>query len=328
MTDPRCKKVAGGCVDCAHQPFKPPTPGHLDHNVVLGWTSGANSITELDGNLHATWTLPAVVGVVIGLRPVAGGRAQPINPALVTHGWYHYSQAGVCRAQPMERGQRVGSALTYAPDDAGGGDVLEVRRVGTRVSYLFNGAEHHASTVPSTGAQFLNACLYSSGDSIPGVTDDTPTVPSIVTLALGETSEPFTLGPFADAASYDAAQWEDQPTFKAVVGAGATSLTFVLANPPAVPRPEGIPEDGLFSAVGLVANLGSPPVGGIAYGSANYLDISTLSGNERGNGPDALTLTLNNPAAGTWYASVVDWMYDPDGGPTSTSATLTATVTT
>lgn len=160
MTDAACQPYqdADGCTVWPECPAQAYVPGQIVEQAVLGWNAGANSITELDGNLHTVFTMPAVAGIVIGLR---SGRARQTMPELIEHGLYFNSAAGVHLVHVVERGLGATGTIARALDDE-----FEIRRVDGTVTYWRNGKLLYRSMVRSTGVKVVNACLYASGDTV------------------------------------------------------------------------------------------------------------------------------------------------------------------
>lgn len=148
-----------GCLVSPELSAIPRVPARVDQTPVLGWNAGANSITELDGDLHAQWSMPAgTAGVVIGLR---SGRERQIVPELVEHGLYFQSVAGADMVQVIESGTPVTELVLRTAED-----VYEIRREAGNVTYWIGDTPLYASKVPSLGAKIVNACLYASGDAV------------------------------------------------------------------------------------------------------------------------------------------------------------------
>lgn len=160
MTDAACQPYqdADGCTVWPECPGQSYVPAQIVEQPVLGWNAGANSITELDGNLHTVFTMPAVAGAVIGLR---SGRARQTMPELIEHGLYFNSAAGVHLVHVVERGLGATGTITRAL-----GDSFEIRRVDGQVTYWRNGKLLYRSTSRSTGVKVVTACLYASGDNV------------------------------------------------------------------------------------------------------------------------------------------------------------------
>jgi hypothetical protein len=154
-----CYFDGSGCLICPEQEAAPAVPARVDHQVVIGWNAGANSIAVQDGNLHVVVTNQALVAaVVVGLK---SDRDRQTVPDLIEHGWYFQSLAGVGVAQVIERGVTKTMVAAYDFSDA-----FELRRVNGLVTYLKNDAAVYTSTVPSLGSKVVNSCLYASGDNV------------------------------------------------------------------------------------------------------------------------------------------------------------------
>lgn len=119
----------------------------------LGWNAGARSIAELVGNGAATFQVPAAVGAVVGFNDVDED-AGYLN---IEHGLYFRRQT----FQVMELGTAKTVDAVFA-----GGDTFKIERIGGRVRYYKNDALIYTSDLPSTGTVFLDASLYSGGDTI------------------------------------------------------------------------------------------------------------------------------------------------------------------
>jgi hypothetical protein len=152
---------AAGCLVTPERPGIDPVPAVTERRVVIGWNAGANSMTELDGDLHTVFTLPAgTAGVVLGLR---SERQRQTVPELVEHGLYFQSAGINDMVQVIEQG-----VVKTDPVSRGLADTFEIRRVLGRVTYWQNDRLLHESSARSTGAKVVNACLYASGDSVGG----------------------------------------------------------------------------------------------------------------------------------------------------------------
>lgn len=160
-----CYYDGSGCLVCPELPAVVGQAASYVEQPILGWNAGANSIDMLDGNVHAVFDVPAVTGVVIGLK---GSRQQVTIPDLVAHGLY-FSSAGTFHAvQVIEGGETKTGAAERALDD-----VFEIRRLNGVVTYWRNGALLYTSSKVSTGPVLINACMYSTGDALPSG-DGTP----------------------------------------------------------------------------------------------------------------------------------------------------------
>lgn len=138
----------------------------------LGWNSGARSIEELTGDGTAKWSVAAsTIGAVVGLNTLDTG----VSFAEIQHGFFfNHGFASV-----MELGAGKTAPVAYASND-----VFAVVRSGSIVRYYKNDVLIHTSAVPSYGTVFLDASLYSGGDTI---TD--PSMEALIeTPATGESS--------------------------------------------------------------------------------------------------------------------------------------------
>ncbi|MES2347024.1 MAG: hypothetical protein V4641_05570 [Pseudomonadota bacterium] len=157
-----CYYDESGCVVCPAQNAQPFIPDRTELRAILGWNAGANSITMLDGGLHAVFDMPlGEIGVIIGLK---GSRMKPAVPSLIEHGWFFQKVGSVDLVQPIEQGVPIGAPISGRT----GTTVFEVRRVKGQITYRMDGTLVYTSSRPSVGAKVVNCCLYASGDSAPG----------------------------------------------------------------------------------------------------------------------------------------------------------------
>ena len=119
----------------------------------LGWNAGARSIAELAGNGAATFQVPAAVGAVVGFNDVD----KDAGYLSIKHGIYFRRQI----FQVIELGVPKGTEATFT-----GTDTFKIERTGGRVRYFKNDALIYTSLEPSTGTVFLDASMYSGGDTI------------------------------------------------------------------------------------------------------------------------------------------------------------------
>lgn len=132
--------------------------------VDTGWTAGANSVTELVGDVLLEFTQPVCKGVVLGLT---GTRDNPQDYSRVTHGYiFGSSAAGEPTYQVIESGRVIGPVTRYAPAST----IFRIRRSNSAVTYaVFDGfAEDvvYTSGKTSDGLVMAGCSLYSSGDSV------------------------------------------------------------------------------------------------------------------------------------------------------------------
>lgn len=150
---------SNGCLIRPERPGIVGVPAHIDNRIILGWTGGANSGTELDSSMHVLFPMQAgVLGVVVGFR---SERLRDTVPELVEHGLYFQSAAGHDMVQVIECGV-IKTALVARQDS----DIFEIRRVNGVVTYWIGTTRIYRSTIKSMGVKLVNACLYASGDAV------------------------------------------------------------------------------------------------------------------------------------------------------------------
>lgn len=133
----------------------------------LGWNAGARSIGGLPGNGAATFKIPSAVGIVVGFNDVDEGAGY----LDIEHGLYFRRQT----YQVMELGVAKTSDATFTATDT-----FKIERIGGRVRYFKNDALIYTSDLPSTGTVFLDASMYSGGDTI-----EAPALLSLADLPAG-----------------------------------------------------------------------------------------------------------------------------------------------
>lgn len=138
------------------QPFLPavgyqPASVRTDYN--LGWNASARSIASLPGAAVYKFKVPGSVGVVTGLTTQDTGPTY----ADIPYGIY----AAGSQWQVLEYGVPKTPLAIYAPSD-----VFKIARSGYSVTYSVNSTVVYRSTAPSAGEVFVDAALYSGGDSI------------------------------------------------------------------------------------------------------------------------------------------------------------------
>lgn len=149
-----------GCYVCPAEPAQPAIPYSRTVDPLLGWNAGADSVTTLAGDVHVTWSvddLPA--GIALGLKST---RLLPAELALLDHGLFVFPVAGEAFVQVIENGRQIGTPQAYVLTTT-----LEVRRVGSVMTYWNNGVLLASTKAHTAGALIVNACLYSAGDSVP-----------------------------------------------------------------------------------------------------------------------------------------------------------------
>ena len=164
MSDPYAPYFdTSGCLVTPARPAIAYQPARIEQRAVTGWNAGANSIDQLDGDLHVVFAMPmGVAGVVLGLK---GSRRKQTVPELIEHGFYFQSLGGTNLVQIIERGVAKSTNAARAANDT-----FEIRRVGGAVTYLKNNVRIYSSSQPSRGPLVVNTCLYASGDAVGGST--------------------------------------------------------------------------------------------------------------------------------------------------------------
>lgn len=309
-----CYYDAAGCLVCPEQSAQAYVPARIEHQPVLGWNAGANSVDVHDGDLHVVFDQPLdVVGVVIGLKT---SRARVTVPSLIEHGWYFQKSAGVNLCQPIEQGKVLGGPITGRLAN----DTFEIRRVNGQVTYLRNGAFVALSPTRSSGPKLVNACLYASGDMAPsgGGTDtggghdpgsDVGTYPGQMSSGVGYTVAGLFDGVYSgdDAFRADAYWYIDVPD-------GASNLAVVLSGS----AEDLATADGIDPYIyAVTAPSAVPPVTSDYNTTANDHYLSGPSDPPPGGTPWRLDIAA--PTAGRWYFA--------SDSTVAGTFTLTATVT-
>lgn len=148
------------CVEIPAIPEIPEVPARIEYAPTLQWDAGANSVDELDGDLHVVFDQAYAVGCVIGLT---ASRDDVGTYERMSHAFYfHATAAGQYRVAVMEAGKTVASPQPHHVSS-----YYEIRRVGGTVSYLVNDAVVYQSRVASVGPVLVGSALYATGDSAP-----------------------------------------------------------------------------------------------------------------------------------------------------------------
>lgn len=148
-----------GCLVTPEQPAVTYVPARIERRPIIGWNAGANSITQLNGDMHTVFSMPlGTAGVVVGFR---GGRTRQTVPDLIEHGLYFQSAGGYDMVQIVERGAPKTELVERGADDT-----FEIRRTYGRVTYWQDATLLYTSVAKSTGVKVVNACLYASGDEV------------------------------------------------------------------------------------------------------------------------------------------------------------------
>lgn len=138
----------------APSPGVPPTPEQTTYDYNLGWNSGARSIGSFSGQGFIQFLVNrSTSGAVVGLNDSdVGAGYTEINYAFyLTHGVARIFELGVEKL--------------YVGMVAEGAAFRIERRYGV-VKYFVGGTLVYTSLVPSTGTLFLDASMYSGGDTV------------------------------------------------------------------------------------------------------------------------------------------------------------------
>lgn len=144
------------CTEC---PQIDPIPSSIIEHPVLGWNAGANSIIELDGDLHVVFYVPdQCAGIVLGFKQ---SRSFQVQPELITHGFWLSPVSGRLHGYVVERGVRKTPATLRQATDK-----FEIQRRAGTISYFVNDTRIYTSAQQLFGPVLVNACLYATGDTI------------------------------------------------------------------------------------------------------------------------------------------------------------------
>lgn len=140
--------------EVAPTPGSPGTPEQVSYDYNLGWNAGARSNIFLSADGGYLFTVPqSVVGVIVGLNSDDLGAGYfEIDHAL-------YFSNGIARV--LENGVEKANLGAYT-----GADEWRIERIASTVLYKKNTSVAYVSAVPSAGTVFLDASLYSGGDSV------------------------------------------------------------------------------------------------------------------------------------------------------------------
>ena len=294
MSDPCAPYLSGDCYIYPDCPAIAAVAPHREVRADIGWNAGANSIDALSTNLQTVFTMPDETGIVIGLR---GEREHQTIPDFIEHGLYFRSLLGVNLVSVMESGAEQTMAAPRGLDD-----IFEIRRVGTRVTYWQNHSLLRISTVRSNNTKVVTACMYTSGDNIPGTPapDDAALVNSgsivfsFSATGTGSLTVPYD-DPVGDGSTYDGgAAPLDASNYDCTL-----SRTDYYQGTITVPAGTASLEVDLSIGNGTYA---------MWLDTAEFTDSSSATGAANyttcGDGTDTpanARLFVDNPAEGTWY---------------------------
>ena len=147
------------CSTIPEQPAVPAVATRVEVRPVRAWDAGANSEQTRDGDVAVRFNVPQAIGSIVGFTV---DRAAVPNRERITHGLYFFlNSAGGRRVSVYENQRVLAAEYPYTGDD-----LLEIRRVGGRVSYWRNGVLLYSSTRPLNGELSVAAAVYASGDLI------------------------------------------------------------------------------------------------------------------------------------------------------------------
>lgn len=157
---PRNCTVVENCIDCPAIPSTPSQSAQVIVNGAFGWTAGANSLDELDGNVRVAFSVtPPTLGLVVGFKT---DRQFVTSPTRCMFGFYLTTVSGMLFYNIVELGaQKIANAHWYSETD-----VFEIRRVNGVVTYVVNDEIVYTSATTVYGPLLVNACLYGVGDSV------------------------------------------------------------------------------------------------------------------------------------------------------------------
>lgn len=138
-------------------PGTPPIPGTppvYSTAGTIGWNGGARSIEDMDDGAASFYAGEGIIGAAAGLR---SSTIEDYRFASVDFGFY--LSGGIARI--IERGVYKSGPMAYAT-----GVKFSVESVGDTVRYFYNGALIQASEAALVGRSYLNASLYTGGDSL------------------------------------------------------------------------------------------------------------------------------------------------------------------
>lgn len=160
MSGVDCYVDGSGCLVCPQLPGSPAVPPQAITSANLGWNSGANSIQQLDGDVHMVESFTAApVDVYLGFKYM---RANQTVPYGLAYAFRVYQMGMQCLIEIWEGSTQRVAAVPYVL-----GTALEIVRVRGQVTYYIAGQLVYTSTVPSIGMVLVNACLFSAGDTLP-----------------------------------------------------------------------------------------------------------------------------------------------------------------
>lgn len=155
-----CYFDSHGCYVCPQLPASPGAPATSTSDPRIGWNAGANSVTQLSGDVYVSDAFDAApTGIVLGFK---ADRVVNTDPTRILHGLYFYTVANAVFVEVRELGQRIGQPMRYTL-----GTPWTIRRQAGGVTYWLGGVLLAATLAQTLAPLLVNACLYSVGDTVP-----------------------------------------------------------------------------------------------------------------------------------------------------------------
>lgn len=155
------------CITTPGSPAIPGNPGSVTYLLDMAWDAGANSIQEISGDLFLQFTVPEIIGGVIGFRT---GRDLVANIPSYLHAFFFQADGPVQLFSIYEAGVQVVSptarSLITVDEDGNPCDAFEIQRNGSSIVYIYNGVVYYHSAALSLAPFITSSCLYGSGDKI------------------------------------------------------------------------------------------------------------------------------------------------------------------
>lgn len=149
------------CVSCPEVVAVAAQPAVYATNANTGWNASALSIESRIGDVYTEFTLPLVVGAVVGFVD----RRESNDPRHVPHGFYIFQGAGTHKWAVQE-----GGVMKTTPAARSVSDVfrIERKREGVRhvVRYFVNNVQVYVSTRYQSLPLRVIGLLYTANDGV------------------------------------------------------------------------------------------------------------------------------------------------------------------
>ncbi|MEO8391225.1 hypothetical protein [Polaromonas sp.] len=133
---------------------RPAIPGRIAYDFNFGWNAGGRSIASIIGHGYVTFKVPvSAAGVVAGFNSADAD----VDPAAIQHAFY--LAYGVAKIK-----EAGGIVLNLGPYS--NGSVFRIARRFDQVAYFIDDVLQHVSDELSLGEVFLDASLFSGGDTV------------------------------------------------------------------------------------------------------------------------------------------------------------------